>query len=72
MRQRRAYVCTHKDHDVPERRFIGADDPIPMCPRQGHGRMKPQKNVPYVPPTGELKTIGKRIEPPKRKGSRAK
>jgi hypothetical protein len=66
-RTRRAFICQHASHDIPPRRFLGPDEPVPHCP-DGHGRMVRQANVPYVRPDGSagLETIGRRVEAPKR------
>lgn len=67
MPERRAFICVHQSHEVPLRRFLSATDPTPpRCP-EGHGRMIPQTNVPYVKPDPNA-PIGKpkRVAGPKR------
>ena len=51
VRERRAYICTHKAHVACAYRvFVNPGDPEPpRCP--DHGPMTRQMNMPYVKPT---------------------
>jgi hypothetical protein len=51
--ERRAYVCTHKDHVVYAYRvFLMPGDPEPpRCPE--HGKMQRQANAPYFKQKGK-------------------
>lgn len=42
---RSAFICDHKAHDTPLRKFTRPGDPTPRC--TDHGVMKRQPNQPY-------------------------
>lgn len=70
-RERRAFICLHPSHEVPERQFIGPNDPEPRCP-QGHGKMARQLNVPYVKPDAEPEVVGARPAPKRKPKAKPK